>query len=274
MSAVILDEGIVHYEVLGRGRPVIFLHGWVGSWRYWLPAMQVAAVSFRCYALDLWGFGDTTRDPQQYALDRQTSLLDNFLIRLGLVMNDPASGGRSGRIAIISHGLGAIIATLFARKFPVLVDRLMVIAAPLTIQDVASRLRDPASPVDLADWLLGRDVLTEAVRIEAPKADLRAVIDSMNSLGSINYTAIVNQLQIPCLMVNGENDPAIHPPSDEWLANKPMLMHQTFLEQSGHFPMLDDSSKFNRLMIDFLSLPSGADPADLQLKEEWRRRVR
>jgi len=29
MSAVLLDDRIVHYEVLGRGRPVIFLHGWV-----------------------------------------------------------------------------------------------------------------------------------------------------------------------------------------------------------------------------------------------------
>ncbi|MCK7519753.1 MAG: hypothetical protein MZV64_19525 [Ignavibacteriales bacterium] len=31
---------IVHYEVLGRGRPVIFLHGWVGSWKYWIASMQ------------------------------------------------------------------------------------------------------------------------------------------------------------------------------------------------------------------------------------------
>jgi CheY-like chemotaxis protein len=33
---------IVHYEVLGRGRPLIFLHGWIGSWRYWIPSMQSA----------------------------------------------------------------------------------------------------------------------------------------------------------------------------------------------------------------------------------------
>ncbi len=62
MSAVLLDEKIVHYEVLGRGRPIIFLHGWVGSWRYWVPAMQIAAMSFRAYAIDLWGFGDTAHD--------------------------------------------------------------------------------------------------------------------------------------------------------------------------------------------------------------------
>ena len=66
MSAILLDDRIVHYEVLGRGRPIIFLHGWVGSWRYWVPAMQAAAMSFRAYALDLWGFGDTAHDSACY----------------------------------------------------------------------------------------------------------------------------------------------------------------------------------------------------------------
>ena len=66
MSAIILQDEIVHYEVLGRGRPLIFIHGWVGSWRYWIPSMQAASVSFRAYALDLWGFGDSAKEPEKY----------------------------------------------------------------------------------------------------------------------------------------------------------------------------------------------------------------
>ena len=54
MSAILLDQSIVHYEALGRGRPIVFLHGWVGSWRYWLSSMQVASTSYRAYALDLY----------------------------------------------------------------------------------------------------------------------------------------------------------------------------------------------------------------------------
>ena len=54
MSVVTLDGEIIHYEVLGRGRPIIFLHGWVGSWRYWVPTMQAASINFRAYAMDLW----------------------------------------------------------------------------------------------------------------------------------------------------------------------------------------------------------------------------
>ena len=49
-------------------------------------------------------------------------------------------------------------------------------------------------------------------------------------------------------------------------------IHQIVLEDSGHFPMLDESARFNRLMTDFLALISGDSPRELLLKEEWKRR--
>ena len=39
MSFITTDQGIVHYEVFGRGRPVILLHGWLGSWGLWQETM-------------------------------------------------------------------------------------------------------------------------------------------------------------------------------------------------------------------------------------------
>src|SRR5512144_1720877 len=101
MSAIILDSGIVHYEVIGRGRPIIFVHGWVGSWRYWISALQAAATSCRAYALDLWGFGDTARVPERYGVDKQIELLDRFLNEMGI-----------GRVALVGHGLGGVVSLL------------------------------------------------------------------------------------------------------------------------------------------------------------------
>ena len=77
-----------------------------------------------------------------------------------------------------------------------------------------------------------------------------------------------------CLLVNGQNDPAINPPELDALVTLPEQTHGILFEQSGHFPMLDESSKFNRLLVDFLALGPGESPRQLQLKEEWKRRVR
>ena len=61
MSILVVDQQVVHYEVFGHGRPVLFLHGWLGSWRYWFPTIERVAEHFRTYSFDFWGFGDTNR---------------------------------------------------------------------------------------------------------------------------------------------------------------------------------------------------------------------
>jgi len=262
MSAIILQDEIVHYEVLGRGRPVIFIHGWVGSWRYWIPNMQAASISFRAYALDLWGFGDTAKEPEKYLLSQQTSLLDDFLAEMGI-----------GKIAIIGHGLGAIIGLMFAERYPKYVDRVMAIGLPLESNLINPRL-EQSNPEELAEWLLGNSPDSQAARLEAPKADKDAIVRSLNNLQSYEIDQITTQITTPSLLVFGQNDPAITIANSDRLVTLPEHIHHIIFDQSGHFPMLDQANKFNRLMNDFLSLQSGESPQQLQLKEEWKRRIR
>lgn len=122
MSAITIDDDLVHYEVLGRGRPVILIHGWLGSWRYWVPTMQQLAVKYRCYALDLWGFGDSAKDPNRYSISRQVDLIDQFIQRMGIP-----------KIVMVGHGLGAVLAARFASdpKTASKVHRMLVISPPL-----------------------------------------------------------------------------------------------------------------------------------------------
>ena len=262
MSVVFLDSAIVHYEVLGKGRPVFFLHGWVGSWKYWIPSMQMASTSYRAYAIDLWGYGETAKSPQGYSLDVQADMLRAFMDKMGI-----------GKIAIVGHGLGALVAFNFARRWRDNVDRVMAVTCPLEYELVHTRMRS-ASPTDLVDWLANRTPEISSALSDAAKADPQALSGSMESLQSNNIFGAVRQTSLPCLFVYGQNDPAILQPPAEKPISLSHMMHQIFLEGSGHFPMLDETQKFNRLLIDFLALEAGSSPQELQLKEEWKRRVR
>jgi pimeloyl-ACP methyl ester carboxylesterase len=265
MSAIVFGQEIVHYEVLGRGRPLLFLHGWVGSWRYWLTTMQAVSIGYRAYALDLWGFGDTSKVTQGYSLEAQVGMVEKFLEQLGIL-----------RIVLVGHGLGAVVGLRFASRHPEVVDRLMVAGYPMEMKQVNSRLRSD-SPAALAEWLLGRGVsrsLTEPVQLDAPKADTKAIVASLSSLENEEKPDGWDTLKTPALFVYGDVDAAVQPPTDRHLAFLPEQSHVIYFERSGHFPMLDESSKFNRLLLDFLSLKSGDSPRQLQLKEEWKRRVR
>ena len=81
-------------------------------------------------------------------------------------------------------------------------------------------------------------------------------------------------MKVPFLCVYGQNDPAIGLPNPELLATLPEHSHAIIFDNSAHYPMLEESSKFNRLLVDFLALGAGESPRQLQVKEEWKRRVR
>ena len=262
MSVVFLDSAIVHYEVLGKGRPVFFLHDWIGSWRYWIPSMQATSLSFRAYALDLWGFGDTSKNPSYYSIEQQIGLLEEFVNTMGI-----------GKIALVGHGLGAVIAMLYATRHPEGVDRLMTIGMPFGEDRINSRLRLLA-PIELVSWLLGRSPITEAAYLDAPKADQKAILLSLTSLQGVDLASLPHQVGTACLLVHGGNDPVIELPNSNHIARLPEGAHFILFESSGHFPMLDEPAQFNRLLVDFLGLLSGESPRQLHLKEEWKRRVR
>ena len=120
MSVIVLNQSAIHYESLGRGRPVLFLHTWVGSWRYWVASLQAAAVSHSAYALDFYGFGDTARDSSQYSIAGQAELVGSFMDEMGIE-----------RVALVGHGLGALVGLRFAGMYPERVARFVAISLPL-----------------------------------------------------------------------------------------------------------------------------------------------
>ena len=84
MSSITTDQGILHYEVFGRGRLVILLHGWLGSWGLWQKTMAHLGKSFRPYALDFWGFGESGRQQPTFSVQDFVEMVHQFMDRLGI----------------------------------------------------------------------------------------------------------------------------------------------------------------------------------------------
>lgn len=166
MSAITIDNDLVHYEVLGRGRPVILLHGWLGSWRYWVPAMQQLSAKYRVYALDLWGFGDSGKNAQRYGFASQVLLLGQFMDKMGIA-----------KAALVGHDLGAAVAAHYAVRHADRVPRLMAVCPPLFkietgIIDVLPKDTTSAPPPG------PETVATEAETIPQPTDEMRARLEA------------------------------------------------------------------------------------------------
>ncbi len=262
MSAIIIENSLVHYEALGRGQPLLFLHGWLGSWRYWVPTMVDLAASHRAYALDFWGFGDSDKIAARYDIRGYVSQVALFVDQLGI-----------DRTPIIGHGLGAIVGIYFALAYPDRAEQLLAVSTPLTSACLARSLSTFSGGENPARIVLGRRLKDyEEVDIEAAKTDGQAVVLSLRSAMDQDVLSDLQDLEVPVLLVNGQDDPLIQLPDAALLAGLGANISTLVFEGAQHYPMLDDASKFARLIRDFVVFRDAWDR--IKLKNEWKRRIR
>lgn len=261
MSAVVVSEGLIHYEVFGRGKPVLFIHGWLGSWRYWVPTMEELSVRRRAYALDLWGFGDSDKAGRYYSLDAYVKLVKGFLDKLGVV-----------HPTLVGHALGGVVALKFAAENPDWVDQVMAVSVPLIGEAINRPLANFSGNGDALVKLAARRARFSEVEMEVRKTDATAVSSTVNLAMGSDLRPVLPPLEIPVLLVYGGNDPFVKPPEASWLRYCDDNVRAISLDGAQHFPMLEEQNKFNRLLKQFLD--AGDDLSSLELKEEWQRRLR
>ncbi len=261
MSAVVVSEGLIHYEVFGRGRPVLFIHGWLGSWRYWVPTMEELSVRHRVYALDLWGFGDSDKTGAHYNVDAYVKLIKGFLDKLGIV-----------HPTLVGHALGGVVALRFAAENPDWVDQVMAVNVPLVGDAIHRPLANFSGNSDALVKLASRRAKFSEVEMEIRKTDASAVISTVNLVLENDLRPVLPPLTIPVLLVYGGSDPFIKSPEASWLRYCDDNVRAISLDGAQHFPMLEEQNKFNRLLKEFLD--AGDDLSSLELKDEWQRRLR
>jgi len=105
VSSITTDQGILHYEVYGRGKPVILLHGWLGSWGLWQETMTFLGQYYRTYALDFWGFGESGRKLDTYLVNDFVALVDQFMDKLGIES-----------APLVGHSMGGALSTVAASE--------------------------------------------------------------------------------------------------------------------------------------------------------------
>lgn len=108
----------LRYRDVGRGEPLVLLHGWSRSLNDWHPIADSLASTHRVIALDWRGFGmsDKPAHPSRYGremLDDVVRLLDHLEMR---------------QAHFIGHSMGATGAAVFAVRHPQRV-RTLVLAA-------------------------------------------------------------------------------------------------------------------------------------------------
>jgi pimeloyl-ACP methyl ester carboxylesterase len=98
-----LDLHTAAYLEHGQGIPLIFLHGFLGEGSAWLPIVQHLPRKFRCIALDLLGFGESSTPSLKYTIWHQVDFLQQFITAMQL-----------DRFFLVGHSYGGWTAAAYA----------------------------------------------------------------------------------------------------------------------------------------------------------------
>jgi pimeloyl-ACP methyl ester carboxylesterase len=263
----------VHFNIAGKGSPIVLIHGVAGRAEQWDQTVQLLADHHTLVAPDLLGHGDSAKPRGDYSLGAHASGIRDLLVALDIE-----------RATVVGHSLGGGIAMQFAYQFPERCERLVLVSSGGLGGQVHPLLRAATLPgseivlpllahprvleigslipralgrvglrtrVDLTEMARGYQSLSNAEARNAFIHTVRAVIDAGGQ--RINASdRLYLASKMPSLIVWGRHDriiPVEHArPAHELMPGSRLVL----FDESGHFPHLDAPLRFARTLEAFV----------------------
>jgi pimeloyl-ACP methyl ester carboxylesterase len=258
VSSITTDQGIVHYEVYGRGRPVILLHGWLGSWGLWQETMGFLGRSYRTYALDFWGFGESGKKRETYAVQDFVGLVNQFMEQLGI-----------SQAPLVGHSMGGTVSLAMAIQYPQRVRKVVVVGSPIVGSSLAFPLKLSGykgiafllfnmmwafrMTMRIVDPFICRDPrFPDMMDKDLKRLTVESFLLSIASLRRTDLRPKLNEIKIPVMGIYGDRDNIVHP--RQWQPLQEGVPHAKIIrwEKAQHFVMLDKPQDFMESLKSFL----------------------
>ena len=194
----------LYYETHGTGRPLILLHGGLGSGEMFGPIIPTLAANHQVIAVDLQGHGRTADIDRpispRFMADDIAALIDH----LGLEQPD-----------LVGYSLGGGVAFFIASKYPDKVRRLVMAAAHIRRDAIPAEMLGQQAQVSAAAAEFMKDTpMYQLYQKVAPRPeDFGRLLDKIGEsmAKDFDFADELRALKVPTLIVAADADMA--PPS-------------------------------------------------------------
>ena len=259
---IYVNEINLSYDDVGEGDiPVVFLHGFPFDKTMWQGQMDYLQTTHRVIACDIRGFGKSTDEESHLSMDLFANDLILFIDKLGLE-----------KIIICGLSMGGFIALNAIKRFPsrfkalILCDTQCVadthdvkVNRYKTIEDikeygVTNFNQGFIKNVFHEDSLTNKPEVVEQLRNVVFSNSQHIITQGLIALAERCETcSILDEITIPTLIICGRED-AVTPLSESKFMNKHIkdsVLH--VISNAGHVSNLEEPTKFNKLLRDFLN---------------------
>jgi branched-chain amino acid transport system permease protein len=201
----------MHYVERGAGdEAIVFVHGFVSSHRWWLPALEHLPATVHAYAIDLRAAGDSEAVETGHTLAQYAADIEEFAVAMGLE-----------RFTLVGHSMGGGVAMQYALSHP---ERLKALVLVSPLAPFGMRIDQPTT-----DWINSVQGQEEGQRMivlgafatppsgeyleqlvaDAVAWDKPIYLGTMDDMARFNVSDQLPALEVPTLVTWGDKDTVI-----------------------------------------------------------------
>jgi pimeloyl-ACP methyl ester carboxylesterase len=262
-----LDGYSTHYIEKGEGEPVILIHGFLYNSYTWNNNIDALADRFKVYALDLWGFGYSTREPLDYGYPLYADQLLKFMDALNIQ-----------KASLVGHSMGGGTCIFFSVQHRERVNK-VILVDPAGMPNPLPLIGKIANLPKVGEFLLGlkgnfyRKMVLSTTFIYDKGFITDSYFENVTRFHKIKGTTEVllkilrkqffhtlldeirrlGEIDVSILIIWGRHDKAVPFERGQEMHKILRGSRLEIFEQMGHCPHDEQSQKFNQLALDFLA---------------------
>ncbi len=263
-----------------QGKPTrqkaILIHGWSSSSFALSPLIGPLSQRFHCIAIDLPGYGQSPPFPHRTTIPAYVELIADLIDQVS-----------DGPVVLVGHSMGGMISLTLALKYPMLVER-MVLIGPTITGRLSAMINLFISPITLMERFgLGSLIVSAVERLFVGVTDrlmrpvsfsertgiterdyLRLRADARRpgqgrvraecyfAMRENDLTGKLRQIEVPALVLWGAEDNTVPLRDASILADEYPLADLRILPKAGHWPHFETPEVTRRLVSAYLGLPT------------------
>jgi pimeloyl-ACP methyl ester carboxylesterase len=275
VKSIKLESETIAYADEGSGEmTLLFIHGLSSTLNSWKKNIGGLKQNYRCIAVDLPGYGKSSRNRMDYKLKDYAEILQEFIQTMDLK-----------NVILVGHSMGGQIAMHTVLENPEVFEKLILIA-PAGIEtfsvEEANLMKasyTPAMVINTADEQVlanyklnfyqfpedAMEMVEERIRMKTA-VDFpdyaEVVVNNIHAMLNEPVIGRLEEIEIPVLMIFGKNDMLIpnkylHP--EESIGNLLKISEEKFqdlevevIDCAGHFVNYERPEKVNSEIEEFL----------------------
>ncbi|HPQ33703.1 MAG TPA: alpha/beta hydrolase [Tenuifilaceae bacterium] len=261
MGVVRTTIGEVNFSDNGKGKAVVFLHGYLESIEIWSDFVETFYKKFRVVLVDLPGHGKSTVNNDSVSMDEMANAVNEVLNHLGI-----------SKVVLVGHSMGGYVTLAFANRFPEKVKGIVLFHShpnPDPPQKLASRLSDIEK---VSSGFLAKIVEASIPNLYANenvkrfeeyvarsksialKTSAKGVVAALS--GMVNRddrNDVIEKISSPVLIIFGRKDNLIPSDAAEKIVQKHPASRVCWLENSGHMGFIEERNQATAAIASFLT---------------------